>query len=269
VAKEEELLSLSDRNSFYSLLQVYVVCLSNRVADCLLHSWTDSCNLAETESRCEFDCLSSILVIDDSTHNCLYYRRGSRNKARMTAYNNSKYLQSSASSSASLASEINSENDRASQHSSGSSAESVWIQRTRHESDTEDTENCERTENKRLRHKVKSLRAELHTTLDCLEQAHAKQKRLTELKVSAVLVGLSDRYAGYENRKVVYSWEREQREQQSNADRSMVARNKLARCQAAAQQVRQARLRATMLGASLPGAGIQAPHNQSARRPLI
>jgi hypothetical protein len=185
----------------------------------------------------------------------------------MTAYNNSKRSQSSASSSASLTSEIDSEYDKASQYSSGGSAESVRIQRTRHKSDTEDTENCDRTENKRLRHKVRSLRAELHTTPDCLEQAHdtvAKQKRLTELKVSAILVGLSDRYAGYENGKVVYSWEREQREQQSNADRLEAARNELARRQEAAQQVREARLRATMLGA-----GFQAPHNPSARRHLI
>jgi hypothetical protein len=185
----------------------------------------------------------------------------------MTAYNNSKRSQSSASSSASLASEINSEYDKASQHSSGGSGVSVRIQRTSRKSDTEDTENCERTENKRLRHEVESLRAELHTTLDCLEQAHdavAKQKRLTELKVSAVLVGLSDRYAGYENGKVVYSWERDKREQQSNAERLEAARNELAWRQAAAQQVRVARLRATM-----HGAGIQAPHNPSARRRLI
>ncbi len=105
-----------------------------------------------------------------------------------------------------------------------------------------------------------------------MEQAHdavAKQKRLTELKVSAVLVGLSDRYAGYENGKVVYSWEREKREQQSNAERLEAARKEWAWRQAAAQQVREARRRATMLGASLPGAGIQAPQNPSARRRLI
>ena len=54
-------------------------------------------------------------------------------------------------------------------------------------SDMQGTGNSEQTERERLRYKVKSLRAELHQTMDSLEQAQhnaARQKRLTELKVT-------------------------------------------------------------------------------------
>ena len=74
------------------------------------------------------------------------------------------------------------------------------------QSDTQGTENSEQTENERLRYKVKSLRTELRKTIDCLEQAHyaaARQKQLTEMKVSIVVSGLGDQYTGYENGRVI------------------------------------------------------------------
>ena len=49
--------------------------------------------------------------------------------------------------------------------------------------------------NERLRYKVKSLKTALHKTMDCLEPAQyaaARQKRLTELKVSMIVSGLGD-----------------------------------------------------------------------------
>ena len=76
-----------------------------------------------------------------------------------TAYNVGRSSQTVESSSASSASE----SDRASKYS---------VNRL----DAQVTENGEQTENERLRYKVKSLRAELHKTLDCLEHAqHAAE----------------------------------------------------------------------------------------------
>jgi len=124
-----------------------------------------------------------------------YYRGKRRDRARMTAYNVGRSSQTGESSSASSASE----SDRASEYS---------VDR----SDTQDSENSEQTENERLRYKVKCLRTELHKTMDCLEHAQyavARQKRLTELKVSIVVSGLGGgQYAGYENGRVIYNWER-------------------------------------------------------------
>ena len=174
----------------------------------------------------------------------------------MAAYNSSKSSQSSAS--------LTSESDRASEYSSGGSAVS---ERCRHASHTKGTENSEQTENERLRYKVKSLRAELHRTMDSLEQPQhetARQKRLTEFKVSIVVSGLSDRYAGYENGRVIYSWERKQREQRENAERLEIERRRLEATRQAAQQRSEARLRAMGLDA-----WIQAPCNPSVRRRLI
>ena len=192
----------------------------------------------------------------DSTD--IFRNRGSkrRNRDRMAAYNSSKSSQSSAS--------LRSESDCASEYSSGCSAVS---ERCRHRSHTQGTEDGGQTETERLRYKVRSLRAELHQTMDSLEQAQhetARQKQLTELKVSLVVAGLSDRYAGYENGRVIYSWERKQREQRENAERLEIERLRLEAMRQAAQQRSEARLRAMGLDA-----WIQAPYNPSARRRLI
>jgi hypothetical protein len=132
----------------------------------------------------------------------------------MTAFNSSRSSQAGESSvtSSSVSSASESQADCASQYSSGSSAES---EQGRRKSDAPDTEHRERTENERLRRKVKSLKAEaaeLHVTLDCLEQAQyaaAKQKRLTDHRIGIVVSGLaSGQYIGYENGRVIHKWER-------------------------------------------------------------
>jgi hypothetical protein len=164
--------------------------------------------------------------------------------------------------------DYNSSKSSSSGYSCDVSSESDLYHRS--ESDTQGTGNSEQTENERLRYKVKSLRAELHQTMDSLEQAQhnaARQKRLTELKVSIVVSGLGDgRYAGYENGRVIYSWERKQREYVENAARFETERRRLETMSQAAQQRSEARLRAAGLDA-----WIQAPHagNPSARRRLI
>ena len=159
----------------------------------------------------------------------------------MTAYNAGRSSQSGESGS-----------DNASQYSFDSSAV-----------------NSEQTENERLRNRIKSLRAELHTTTACLEQAQyaaARQKRLTELKVSLVVSGLGGgQYAGYENGRVIYRWEREQRRYLENASQRERERLRLEAIRQDAQQRSEARLRAV---AGLD-AWTQAPFNSSARRQLI
>jgi len=132
-------------------------------------------------------------------------------------------------------------------------------------SDTQGTGKSEQTENERLRYKVKSLRAQLHQTMDSLEQAQhnaARQKRLTELKVSIVVSGLGDgRYAGYENGRVIYSWEQTQRKFVENAALFEIERRRLEAMNQAAEQKSNARLRAAGLDA-----WIQAPHMVNRRQ---
>ena len=129
----------------------------------------------------------------------------------MTAFNSSRSSQAGESSVTSSSVSLASESDCLSQYSSGSSAES---ERCRRKSDAPgpDTEHRERTENERLRRKVKSLKAELHVTLDCLEQTQydaAKQKRLTDHRIGIVVSGLAGgQYIGYENGRVIHKWER-------------------------------------------------------------
>ena len=148
---------------------------------------------------------SILLKVDFPGPDTFRYRGRRRDRERMTAYNSSRSSQAGESSSVSLASE----SDSASQYSSGSRAESEWFRR---KSDTQETENSERTENERLLYKVKSLKAELHKTLDCLEQAQyaaAKQKRLMDHKISLVVAGLAGgQYIGYENGRVIHRWQR-------------------------------------------------------------
>jgi len=185
----------------------------------------------------------------------------------MTAYNFSRSSQTGESSSASSVSE----SDRASEYSVDSSAESERYPRG---SDTQGTEHSEQTENERLRYKVKSLRTELHKTMDCLEQAQyaaARQKRLTEMKVSIVVAGLgSGQYAGYENGKVIYRWEQKQRETVAENVAQYEAKSErekrhLEAIRQAAQQGNGARIWKSGLDAWC----VAAPHNPSARRRLI
>ena len=195
------------------------------------------------------------------------YRGKRRDRAGMTAYNFGRSSQTGGSSTASSVSE----SDRASEYSVDSSAES---ERYRRGSDTQGTENSEQTENERLRYKVKSLRTELHKTMDYLEHAHcavARQKRLTELKLSIVVSGLGGgRYAGYENGRVINSWDRKQREAvegnvaQYEAE-SEREKRRLEAIRQAAQQGNGARI----WKAGLDAWCVAAPHNPSARRRLI
>ena len=146
----------------------------------------------------------SILLILDFP-DILCYRGKRRDRARMTAYNASRSSQAGESSSSSSASE----SGRVSESSFASSTESG---RYCQETDCTGTENSERTENEILRYKVKSLKAKLHKTLDCLEQsqyAAARQKRLMDHKISVVVAGLAGgQYIGYENGRVIHKWQR-------------------------------------------------------------
>ena len=171
------------------------------------------CDLAQIQvvrRRLQHVSSDSIWLIVDFP-DILCYRGRRRNRERMTAFNSSRSSQEGESSvtSSSVSSASESQNDCASQYSSGSSAES---EQCRRKSDAPDTEHRERTENERLRRKVKSLKAELHVTLDCLEQTQydaAKQKRLTDHRIGIVVSGLAGgQYIGYENGRVIHKWER-------------------------------------------------------------
>ena len=119
----------------------------------------------------------------------------------------------------------------------------------------------------RLWDTVVALRTELHRAHDCLEQAHheiAKQKRLTELTVSGVVCGLSDKYAGYENGKVIYRWEAQRREQEANRARDEAIRFRLEAVRQATQQKQEETLRAKGLGG-----WVEQLRKSSARRRLI
>ena len=89
--------------------------------------------------------------------------------------------------------------------------------------------------------------------MDSLVQAQhnaARQKRLTELKVSIVVSGLGDgRYTGYENGRVIggNGTLRKQREFVENAARFETERRHLEAMSQAAQQRSDARLRAAEL----------------------